>query len=146
MITDRDPYRCIVSLAGLAHAIAELFCEVNPLTDDRHRRNISTDQVPSKLASIADFTTDEPSRAMHVPYPELMRAPVDVVHKALDASAADDELSAKVITYLERQQAGERAAPRQSSIRWATTRRACGATRSSGRTANGSASNPSGPA
>ena len=67
--------------------------------------------MPSKLASIADFTTDAPSRAMHVSYPELVRAPVDVVQQALEANAADDELSAKVVAYLERQQAGERAAP-----------------------------------
>lgn len=111
VFTDRDPYRCIVSLAGLGHSIVELFCEVNPLTDDGHRAKISSDQVPDKLASIADFTTDEPSRAIHVPYPELMRAPVDIVHRALEANAADDELSAKVIMYLERQRAGQRAVP-----------------------------------
>jgi hypothetical protein len=40
-----------------------------------------------------------------------MRAPVDVVQQALEANAADDELSAKVVAYLERQQAGERASP-----------------------------------
>ena len=111
VITDRDPYRCIVSLAGLGHAIVGLFCEVNPLSDDGHRSRIISAQVPGKLASISDFTTDEPSRAMHVPYPELVRAPVDIVHRALEANAADDALSAKVITYLERQQAGERAVP-----------------------------------
>ena len=83
VITDRDPYRCIVSLAVLGHAIVEWFCEINPLTDDGHRSKISSEQVPSKLASIADFTTDAPSRAMHVSYPELVRAPVDVVQQAL---------------------------------------------------------------
>jgi Sulfotransferase family len=111
VITDRDPYRCIVSLAVLGHAIVEWFCEINPLTDDGHRSKISSDQVPGKLASIADFTTDAPSRAMHVSYPELVRAPVDVVQQALEVNAADGELSAKVVAYLERQQAGARAAP-----------------------------------
>jgi hypothetical protein len=101
-----------VSLAVLGHAIVEWFCEINPLTDDGHRSKISSDQVPSKLASIADFTMDVPSRAMHVSYPELVRAPVDVVQQALEVNAAEgDELSAKVVAYLERQQAGERAAP-----------------------------------
>ena len=111
VITDRDPYRCTVSLAVLGHAIAEWFCETNPLTDDGHRSKITSLQVSSKLAGIADFTTDAPSRAMHVSYPELVRAPVDVVRHALEANAADDELPAKVIAYLQRQQAGERAAP-----------------------------------
>jgi hypothetical protein len=111
VITDRDPYRCIVSLAVLGQAIVEWFCEINPLTDDGRRSKISSAQVPSKLASIADFTTDAPSRVMHVSYPELVCAPVDVVRQTLAAHAADDELSAKVVTYLERQQAGERPAP-----------------------------------
>ncbi len=111
VITDRDPYRCIVSLAALGHAIVEWFCEINPLTDDGHRSKIISRQVPSKLASIADFTTDAPSRAMHVSYTELVRAPVDVVGQALEANANDDELPAKVVAYLERQKAGDRAAP-----------------------------------
>jgi hypothetical protein len=111
VITDRDPYRCIASLAVLGHAIVEWFCEVNPLTDDGHRSKISRAHVPSKLASIADFTTDAPSRVMHVLYPELVGTPVEVVQQTLAANAHDDELSAKVVTYLERQQAGERAAP-----------------------------------
>ena len=111
VITDRDPYRCTVSLAVLGHAIAEWFCETNPLTDDGHRSKITSHQVSRQLAGIADFTTDAPSRAMHVSYPELVRAPVDVVHHALEANAADAELPAKVIAFLQRQQAGERAAP-----------------------------------
>jgi len=111
VITDRDPYRCIVSLAVLGHAIVEWFCETNPLTDDGHRSKISSAQVPSKLASIAEFTTNAPSRTTHVSYPDLVRAPVDVVQQALDANAHDDELPAKVVAYLERQQAGARASP-----------------------------------
>ena len=50
-------------------------------------------------------------RALHISYPELVRAPVDVVEQVLEANATDGELSAKVVAYLERQQAGERAAP-----------------------------------
>jgi Sulfotransferase family len=111
VITDRDPHRCIVSLAVLGHTILEWFCEVNPLTDDGHRSKISGGRVPSKLASIADFTTDAPARVIHVSYPELVHAPVDVVHEALEANATDGELSAKAVGYLERQKAGERAAP-----------------------------------
>jgi Sulfotransferase family len=111
VITDRDPYRCIVSLAVLGHAIVEWFCEINPLSDDGHRSKTSSEQVPGKLASIADFTSCAPSRALHVSYPELVRAPADLVHRALEANAVDDELPAKVVAYLERQRAGERAAP-----------------------------------
>jgi Sulfotransferase family len=111
VITDRDPHRCIVSLAVLGHGIVEWFCEINPLSEDGQRSKIISGQVPSKLASIADFTTDAPSRVMHVSYPELVRAPVHVAEQTLAANAADDQLSAKVVTYLDRQRAGERAAP-----------------------------------
>jgi hypothetical protein len=48
---------------------------------------------------------------MHVSYPALVQAPVDVVLRALSANAVDDELPAKVRDHLERQRAGERAAP-----------------------------------
>jgi hypothetical protein len=111
VITDRDPYRCIVSLAVLGHGIAEWFCDTNPLTDDGLRARFSSDEVPRKLASLAAFTTDAPARAMHVPYPDLVGAPVDVVRRALAANAPDEELSTKVVAFLERQRAGERAAP-----------------------------------
>ena len=111
MITDRDPYRCTVSSAVLGHTIVEWFCETNPLTDDGRRSKITSEQVPSRLASVAAFTTDAPARAIHVSYPELVSTPIDVVQQVLQANAADDELSAKVVAYLERQQAGERAAP-----------------------------------
>lgn len=111
VITDRDPYRSTVSLAVLGHAIAGWFCETNPLTDDGHRSKITSRRVSSTLTGIADFTTDAPSRAMHVSYPELVRAPVEVVRDALAANADDDALPAKVMAYLQRQQAGERATP-----------------------------------
>ena len=146
MIPDRDPYRCIVSLAVLGHGIVEWFCEINPLTDDGHHSKIISEQVPSKLASVADFTTRIRVTRHARLVPGARARSVDVVQRALEANTADDELSAKVVAYLERQQAGERAAPRQPSIRWATTRWACGLTRSSSRTADGSASSPSGPA
>jgi hypothetical protein len=111
VITDRDPYRCIVSLAGLGHAIVEWFCTANPLADDGRRSRIIANEVPGKLGSIAAFTSDAPSRIVHVAYPELVSTPVDVVCGALAAHGADDELPAKVTAYLERQRTGGRAAP-----------------------------------
>jgi hypothetical protein len=111
VFTDRDPYRCIVSLAVLGHGIAEWFCEHNPLTDDGHRSKLTNKWARSKLLSVAAFTTNEPSRAMHVAYPDLVGAPVDVIRDVLKVSTADDQLPAKVVTYLERQRTGERAAP-----------------------------------
>jgi hypothetical protein len=114
VITDRDPYRCTVSLAVLGHAIAEWFCESNPLTDDGRRSKVTGRHVSRQLAGIADFTATAPSRALHISYPELVRAPVEVVHHALAANDDDDDLAAKVTAYLRRQQAGERAAPPDS--------------------------------
>jgi hypothetical protein len=111
VVTDRDPYRCIVSLAGLGRAIAEWFCTENPLADDGHRSRITAAPVPEKLAGLAAFTSEEPARALHVAYPELVSVPVDVVGGALADKATDDDLPAKVTAYLERQQTGGRAAP-----------------------------------
>lgn len=111
VITDRDPYRCTVSSAVLGHTIADWFCETNPLTDDGRRSQLTGLDVSRKLAAVADFTSDAPSRVMHVSYPELVRAPVDVVQRALAANAPDDALPAQVIAYLDRQRAGERATP-----------------------------------
>ena len=111
VFTDRDPYRCVVSLAVLGHGIAEWFCERNPLTDDGHRSKLTSDQVRSKLSSVAAFTTNEPSRAMHVPYPALVSTPVDVVRAVVGLSDADDDLPAKVAAYLGRQRSGARVAP-----------------------------------
>jgi Sulfotransferase family len=111
VFTDRDPYRCTVSLAALGHGIAEWFCERNPLTDDGHRSKLTSNQVRSKLSSVAAFTTSEPFRAMHVAYPDLVGAPVEVVRDVLSVSTADDQLPAKVGAYLDRQRTGARAAP-----------------------------------
>ena len=111
VVTDRDPYRCIVSHAVLGSGIAEWFRETNPLTDDGNRSRFSGAQAVAKLASIASFTTEVPSRVLHVSYPQLVRAPIDVVQLALSTNAADDELPAKLVAYLKRQQDGERAAP-----------------------------------
>jgi hypothetical protein len=111
VVTDRDPYRCTVSLTVLGHTIAGWFCDPNPLTDDGRRAKTTSRYVRSKLASIAAFTDEAPSRVMHVPYPTLVRSPVDVVHRVLDVNTDDDLLSAEVTAFLERQRAGGRAAP-----------------------------------
>jgi hypothetical protein len=111
VVTDRDPYRCIVSLTVLGHTIAGWFCDPNPLTDDGSRSRTTSRYVRSKLASIAAFTDEAPSRVMHVPYPALVRSPVDIVHRVLEPNTADEALPAEVLAFLERQQAGGRAAP-----------------------------------
>ena len=112
VITDRDPYRCIVSLAVLSHTIVGLFCEDNPLTDDGHRSQISrgpgAPQAGERRRLHNGCTVTRHARL--VPRARA-RSGRGRPTGRWSANAADDELPAKVVAYLERQQAGERAAP-----------------------------------
>ena len=147
VITDRDPYRCIVSLAVLGHAIVEWFCETNPLTDDGHRSKISSRPGAQQAGGhrrLHDGCT------VHARCTSRTRSSCALPSTSSNRRWKRTPPTTSCPPRWSRTSNGSRRAngprPRQPSIRWATTRRACGVTRSSGRTANGSASNPSGPA
>ena len=113
LITDRDPYRCIVSMAVMGESIIEPFCVDNPLTDDGTRERTVLSWVKPKLAALSSFTAGAPGRVTHVPYPDLVRDPTSMVARALSALGVSDdaELPGRVDQFLEAQRSGARAAP-----------------------------------
>jgi hypothetical protein len=113
LVTDRDPYRCIVSMAVMGESIIEPFCVDNPITDDGTRNRNVLSWVKPKLAAISSFTAAAPGRIDHVPYPDLVGRPVDTVQRALSTLDVphDSELSGRVEEFLDAQRSGARAAP-----------------------------------
>lgn len=113
VITDRDPHRCIVSLAVLGHAIVAPFCIDNPLTDDGQRERQVLSFARSKLAALSSFTEAEPNRVLHVGYPRLMSDPaatVEAVLSTVGISVAGD-MADRVEAFLAAQRSGARVAP-----------------------------------
>jgi len=112
VITDRDPYRSVVSMAVMSASIVEPFWDENPLTDDGRRSRMCMTPIPARLDHITAFTADDPCKTLHLSYPDLVHHPIDTVLQVYAAHpAADDHLPAKVDMFLERQRAGERPAP-----------------------------------
>jgi hypothetical protein len=112
VITDRDPYRCVASLAMMGAWIVDPFCDVNPIEDDGRRGRRIMHQAAAKLASVASFSAAEPSRVMHVGYPDLVRDPTEVVGRVFASDPEPDaELAARVSAFLDGQRSGVRAAP-----------------------------------
>jgi hypothetical protein len=113
VITDRDPYRCVVSLAAMGHGIVQPFCTDNPLTDDGVRHRIALAWMTPKLPAIGEYHTARPQRITHVAYPDLVADPAAVAHGVFAAAGvpADDGLAQVVAVYLDAQRAGDRAAP-----------------------------------
>jgi len=115
VITDRDPYRCMVSMAALAEAVVDPFCDNNPMTDDGHRMRLCQNSHTEKLTRIGSFTTAEPSRVVHLAYPDLVHRPIDTVQRVYGSRAnVADALDQKVEDFLARQRAGGRATPPQT--------------------------------
>lgn len=112
VMADRDPYRCIVSLAVLGEGLATPFCTDNPMTQDGQRQRIAQSMVSPKLDVLTAFSTTRPDRITHVPYPLLVNDPVG----ALESVFADWPMSgpppAETVTaFLDAQHAGARPAP-----------------------------------
>jgi sulfotransferase family protein len=113
VVTDRDPYRCLVSLAGMCHSIIEPFCVDNPITDDGARHRIALAWISPKLPAISEFSTARPERVTHVAYPELVADPIATAHDIFAAAGlpTDDGLAKAIPAYLDSQRTGGRAAP-----------------------------------
>jgi Sulfotransferase family len=113
LITDRDPYRCIVSMAVMGESIIEPFCVENPITDDGNRERKVLSWVKPKLAALSSFTAVAPGRVTHVPYPDLVGEPADTVQHASSALGIPDDtqLSGRIDDFLHAQRSGARAAP-----------------------------------
>jgi len=113
VVTDRDPFRTLVSLAVMGASIVDPFCVDNPL----HRRGPDdpdlVEQIAHKLSCIEAFTDARPDRITHVPYPELVSEPARVVGELLDSLGLDPgpDLARRIDGYLAAQREGRRAAP-----------------------------------
>jgi len=113
VVLDRDPFRCAVSAAAMVHSIAEPFCHENPMTDDGARGRHVLAWMSQTLAAISDFSTAQPNRVTHLPYPDLVADP-SAVAKAVFAARGlptDDGLDAALAAFLASQRAGGRAGP-----------------------------------
>jgi len=113
VITDRDPYRCITSVAAMVESIIDPFCVENPMTDDGHRDQRAASLMIPKLAALSSFTSDAPDRAIHAAYPTLVGDPAGTVRRIFDQLGIEPgtSLDADIDQFLEQQRAGKRAAP-----------------------------------
>jgi len=113
VITDRDPYRCVVSVAAMGHGIIEPFCVDNPLNDDGVRDRVALAWMAPKLSAIGEFQTARPGRVTHVAYPDLIADPAATAHAVFAAAdlPTDEGLTKAIASYLEAQRAGGRVAP-----------------------------------
>jgi hypothetical protein len=113
VITDRDPYRCVVSLVCMCHSILEPFWVDNLLTDDGARHRIGLEWIRPKLAAITELSSAQPERVTHVGYPDLVADPPAAAHRIFAAAGlpSDDGLAGEVGAYLDSQRVGGRAAP-----------------------------------
>jgi hypothetical protein len=113
VVTDRDPFRSLVSMAAMVHSIVHPFCTENPLTDDGARHQIVMSWIRPKFRAISDFMAARPERITHVTYPDLVADPVATAQR-IYASASlptGDSLATEIAAYLDGQRAGARAAP-----------------------------------
>lgn len=113
VVTDRDPYRCTVSMAAMGHSIIAPFCIDNPLADDGRRQRLVASHLALKLAALDAFTQAEPTRVHHVAYPDLVADPVVTTQRVFAALgiAADGALPPRIEAFLQAQRSGARAAP-----------------------------------
>lgn len=113
VVTDRDPFRTLISLSVMGASIVEPFCVENPI----HRRGPDDpdllEQIACKLSRIEAFGDLRPERITHLPYPGLVSEPVRAVGELLDALgvARDPGLAGRIDGFLVAQRAGRRAAP-----------------------------------
>ncbi|MEZ5247165.1 MAG: sulfotransferase [Acidimicrobiales bacterium] len=113
VITDRDPFRCIVSMAAMGESIVDPFCVNNPMTDDGVRGRVIQAGVEPKLAALHAFTDTSKEGPTHVAYPALVSDPSAVVSDVFGAAdiAFDDDDAAGIDAFLDAQRAGRRSSP-----------------------------------
>jgi hypothetical protein len=113
VITDRDPFRCLVSITVLGESIIDPFCIDNPLTNDGTRDRIVLSSIRPKLAALSAFSAAAPERVTHVAYPALVADPKGTVSRLLSALGlpVDQDLTGRIDAFLHAQQTGARAAP-----------------------------------
>lgn len=113
VITDRDPFRCIVSMAAMGESIVDPFCVDNPMTGDGRRDRVIQSGVEAKLAALQSFTETSGAQPTHVAYPSLVSDPVAVLSEVFaTAGVSFDKADAAAATgFLEAQRSGRRSLP-----------------------------------
>jgi hypothetical protein len=113
VITDRDPFRCIVSVAVMVGAIIDPFCVENPLTDDGSTGRSVLSWAKPSLAALADFADAAPERSTRVAYPALVDDPVDSTQRVFAALgiSSDGGLAGRIDGFLDAQRSGGHVAP-----------------------------------
>jgi hypothetical protein len=113
VVTDRDPFRTLVSVSVMGASIVEPFCVENPIRRRGSQDPDLVDQIERKLAAIEAFTHANPHRVTHVPYPELVSEPAGVVAGLITSIGLPDDpgIEPRIRDFLEAQRAGRRAAP-----------------------------------
>ena len=113
VITDRDPFRCIVSMAAMGQSIVDPFCVDNPMTDDGVRNQVIQSGVEAKLAALQAFTDTSRVQPIHVAYPSLVSDPLAAASDVFDAVGIPfgDTDAAGVAAFLDAQRAGRRSSP-----------------------------------
>jgi hypothetical protein len=113
VVTDRDPFRTLVSVTELGASIIEPFCIENPMRRQGPDDPDMVEQIAHKLSVIEGFSDARPDRITHVPYPTLVGSPEAVVAGLIDSIGlpADPSLERRISEFLAAQRAGRRAAP-----------------------------------
>jgi len=113
VVTDRDPFRALVSVTVMGASIVEPFCLENPVERRAAGDPDLVDQIAHKLAKIQAFSDARPDRVSHVPYPDLVSRPTARVEGLLDSIglAPDRDLGRRIEAFLAHQRTGRRVAP-----------------------------------
>jgi hypothetical protein len=113
VFTDRDPFRCIGSVAVMVSAIIEPFCVENPLTDDGTTGCSVLSWVRPSLAALAEFAGAAPERSTRVAYPALVDDPVGSTQRVFAALGipSDGSLAGRIDGFLDAQGSGGRVSP-----------------------------------
>jgi hypothetical protein len=113
IIPDRDPFRCIVSLAAMIESIVEPFCVENPVTNDGQRDRVIQNRAEPALTALAAFTETSPQPTIHVPYPSLVSDPLRTVSGIFDSVGIPFESTDSIAAtgFLDAQRGGTRVRP-----------------------------------
>ena len=113
VITDRDPFRALVSLATMGRSIVEPFCLENPFERRGPDDPDLLESIARKLSAIQAFSETRPNRISHVPYPELVNEPASLIDGLIESVGLprDRRLGESIIRFLAAQRAGRRSRP-----------------------------------
>jgi hypothetical protein len=113
VVTDRDPFRCAVSMAVMGHSIIAPFLADNPLTDDGRRQRHVQSYMSSKLAALDAFSRTSSERVKHIAYPALVAQPAATARRIFVALGIpiDERWPRRMEDFLLAQRSGARPEP-----------------------------------